>query len=301
MDFALILYFNINLLQINSHLQNFISTVPLSSSFLNIPTDTIKKEPRDTSPTPYIFSGITGNGGGLLQQSYRVPQASPSPQPNSPATPHYMNNHQSPTYTNVTTTGGNMVPQNYCDMGTNPFQNYSQMGVTGINGGNGIQQMNIGGSSTQQWNNPNNQLLNTNLNPFHESYNDTNLISENTSNNNIFLDLDSHQVNSSELLNFCGQLLPASLDNPSQQQQPQQTLPSTVVTMGASSTTASTTVKLEQLVNNNVNNNNNYNNSNRMEEEQEILTDSFTRLSTYTINEITNLSNYNRHNNLGFP
>lgn len=102
-------------------------------NFLNIPNPSIKTEPRDTSPQPKLFGGSLVQSP-INQQAYRVPLASPSPQPNSPVTPTtayggyasppyhtFQNNEQQPNFEMPRTHNLPLLPNyNYTDL---QFQN----------------------------------------------------------------------------------------------------------------------------------------------------------------------------------
>lgn len=91
-----------------------VTTYP--QNILNIQNPAIKTEPRDTSPQPQLF------GGSLVQppninQSYRVPLASPSPQPVSPGTPTTAyGDYASPPYHTFQNTNTNDAAQPNFDM-----------------------------------------------------------------------------------------------------------------------------------------------------------------------------------------
>uniref|UniRef100_A0A1L8DI69 Putative transcription factor p65 n=2 Tax=Nyssomyia neivai TaxID=330878 RepID=A0A1L8DI69_9DIPT len=231
-----------------------------NAGFLNIPVaDTIKKEPRDPSPGKYMFPG-----------TYRNPQTTPSPQPMSPVTPG------TPAY-HVPNTIQPFAPQqpqgtlNF-DMdfaGNYPgtFQNPSVFPQG---------QLPPPFQQAQQWNVLSaskaipsaNQLNNlSHLIPALQAaeavpatYNGDSA----TNLSNLLMDMDSQQLtqlNSAELSGLSLSFLE-----------------------GAASVPEAIAVKQEAAA--------------RMQAEQENMTDSFTKLTTDTINEITNLGNmYNNRNN----
>ncbi|GAB0089147.1 Embryonic polarity protein dorsal [Sergentomyia squamirostris] len=234
-----------------------------NEGYLNIPVaDPIKKEPRDLSPGNYQFPG-----------TYRNPQTTPSPQPLSPATPG------TPAYImpNILPTPFNQQQQQHA---ADAATNYNNLQFNAENYVNPFQNQVAFQTPQQpapQWNvlstTRNNQLNNLSLlTPAPQPPSAAEPVpfnGDSASNLNLLMDMDSQQLtqlNSAELSGLSLSFLDGHFS----------------ATTGPEAAAA---VKQEA--------------ASRMDAEQDNMTDSFTRLTTSAINEITNNHGnnlYNRNN-----